>query len=168
MARAPNRPTRVLPKSERFTVFVMGGLFLTVGVIVPSLLLAKSIRGYLRTQAEVSVEAKIQNLEWIGGKGSHTRVEYRYRHAGEDYVGTETSLFGESDGLYGRLRAAHESGRPVRAWIDPDHPSFAVLERQLRWKNILLCLGLFGGFAAMGAHLIRCGRRGVSPNLDLY
>lgn len=133
-----------------------------IGLIVPTLLLGRSIRGYLRTQAEVSVEATIQKLEYIGGKGSHTRVEYTYSHGGQNHVGTEVSLFGESGGLYPSLKAAHEGKQPIRVWIDPDDPSFAVIERCWQWGKILLGVPLFGAFAAVGVILIRCAWRGIA------
>ena len=169
MAGAAKKEARPLPKNDRFTVFVMGGIFLTVGLIAPAIVMAKSLRGYLRTKAEVSVEARIQSLKRVGSRKRHeTEVQYSYRFSGKDYTfsGTEVALFRESGDLYSRLSLAHDAGRPIRVWIDPEKPSFTVIERGWNWPRMLTAVVACGVFSAAGGYLIRCARRGIAPELN--
>ncbi|MCW1923174.1 DUF3592 domain-containing protein [Luteolibacter arcticus] len=161
MARALKRKTVItIPRNERFITIALGGLFLTIGAVVPGGLMVKSIRGYLRTSDEVSVEARILKLERSRGRRASTIAEYSYRYHGEGYRSTNVALFRDSSDLYQNLKTAHESGTTVRAWIDPDHPSYAVIDREWKWSKIPLAMILFGGFAGVGCHLIYCGWRG--------
>jgi hypothetical protein len=168
MARSSKGKVWPIPKEELFLVFLFGGVLLAIGTIVPGILMTKSIRGYLKTGSKVSVAADIRELDRVGRSGRrHTQVEYVYRHAGKDHVGTEVSLFGESTSLYPRLLKAYETGRPNPVWIDPDDPSYAVIERDWHWPKMLLAFVFFGGFSALGGYLIRWGRRSAALGPEL-
>jgi len=167
MARASKKKAGPLPENERFILLVLGWAFLISATVLPGILLAKAVRGYLRTNSRVSVEAKILALDQVGTRRHRsTRVEYSYRYLGKDYVGDGVSLFGESGSLYWRLSEARNGGEPIRVWIDPDVPSFTVIDRDWHWSTMLPAAVACGGFSALGFYVIRCVKRGVVPNLN--
>lgn len=94
------------------------------------------------------------------------RAGYRYRFDGREYRSDRVSLHYGADNLgdyhqrvYARLDAARRAGKSVTAWVDPDQPSRAVLDRELRWGRLALLLLfplVFGGAAVL---LVVRGRR---------
>jgi hypothetical protein len=74
---------------------------------------------------------------------------YRYRYAGTDYEGSRVAISDISDNLgsfhedlYRTLRGAQRRGATVPAYVDPQDPASATLNRQLRWP-LLLFTGMF-------------------------
>ncbi|WP_425503693.1 DUF3592 domain-containing protein [Luteolibacter flavescens] len=124
----------------------------------------RSLTGYLRTQDEVSVEAKIEALDLVAGRKQRSiQIRYSYHYLGKDYEysGTEVALFGKREDFYSRLRYAYRTERSIRVWIDPEEPSFSVIERDWHWPTMITGFGFCGGFSVMGGTLIRFARRGL-------
>src|SRR5262245_29631373 len=64
---------------------------------------------------------------------------YSYAYAGQEYTSNRVAIDTGSDNigdfqqrLYSGLRAAHERGAPITAYVDPEEPANAVLNRELR------------------------------------
>ena len=78
-----------------------------------------------------------------------TTATYRYGYGGTSYTGTRVAIDTGSDNigqfqhrLYYDLRAAQENRTPVTAYVDPDDPTKAVLNRELR-PGLFAMKGLF-------------------------
>ncbi len=85
-------------------------------------------------------------------------VRYRYVHQGEEYLGHRLT-FGRGHtvdrmSLARQQRAAFFPGARVTAWIDPDTPEQAVLERGLsQWLSVFIACGVL--LVCAGLHLMR-------------
>jgi hypothetical protein len=164
MARAPKKKVVLIPNGERFTLNLIGALFATVGVVI-LFVLGKAIHGYLRTADLVSVEARILKVEYVPGRGygsnSNTIAEYSYSYDGASYRSSNVSLFRSSGFAYGELKSAHETGRTHPVWIDPDSPSYAVINREWHGLKVLFVLPFIFVFGGLGGYLISLGCRGT-------
>jgi hypothetical protein len=91
-----------------------------------------------------------------------TTATYRYEYGGQRYTGHRVAIESGADNvgdfqrrLYRHLRAAQESRTAVTAYVDPDHPRRAVLNRELR-PDLLALKGVFAlvsggvGFVLLG------------------
>ena len=90
-----------------------------------------------------------------------TTATYRYEYDGQRYTGDRVAIESGADNigdfqrrLYHHLRAAQDSRTAVTAYVDPDDPSRAVLNRELR-AGLLALKGVFAlvfggvGFAVL-------------------
>jgi hypothetical protein len=93
--------------------------------------------------APVPAEIVAVELEHHTGSEGDTTYEatatYRYDYAGTSYTGTRVAIDTGADNiggfqhrLYYDLDAARARGTPVTAYVDPDEPTRAVLNRELR------------------------------------
>lgn len=79
-------------------------------------------------------------------------VRYSYRYRGADFVGSRNDLHHGLDtpaGVRNRLVMV-EDGRALTAWVNPDKPAQALLDRSLNWGVMVLAvpaavLALVGG-----------------------
>jgi hypothetical protein len=121
---------------------------------------AKDVLEWQRMGAWTPVSAQLLTVELEEHDGDdsttyETTATYRYQYAGRDYTGTRAAIGSGADNigdfhhdLYRRLRSAQQSGAPVTAYVDPQNPTDAVLDRELRYGMLLfkgLFLLLFGG-----------------------
>lgn len=106
---------------------------------------ALSVSEGLRAQGWQRVDATVLS----GGFRTHTGEDsdtyeawgqYRYEFGGVEYTSTRVSLHSASDNigsfqkdLGSRISDAAVSGRPMAAWVNPENPADAVLDRSLRW-----------------------------------
>lgn len=84
------------------------------------------------------VQARVEHVQRVDG-----RIELRYRYrVGEQTYRSERLTFdpqrGRSDSgtladLYLVYDGARRNGLPVTAWVDPQDPSFAVLDKGVQW-----------------------------------
>lgn len=95
--------------------------------------------GWAPVSAEVVAVELEEHEDDEGDTTYETTATYRYDYRGTRYEGTRVAIDTGSDNigdfqrrLYYDLRAAHESRTPVTAYVDPDEPSTAVLNRELR------------------------------------
>ncbi|MEM7610618.1 MAG: DUF3592 domain-containing protein [Pseudomonadota bacterium] len=84
---------------------------------------------------------------------------YRYTYQGREYVSTRVAINGGSDNigsfqrdLGGRLARAAATGEPVIAWVNPQDPTDAVIDRSMRWglQVFKLAFGLIFGAVGFG------------------
>ena len=121
---------------------------------------ALDVLAWQRTSAWTAVSANLLTvvLEEHDGDDSttyETTATYRYEYAGQDYTGTRVAIGSGADNLgdfqrdlYWQLRSAQDSGTPITAYVDPQNPASAVLNRELRYGLVLfkgIFVLLFGG-----------------------
>ncbi len=73
------------------------------------------------------------------------RIEYRYAWQNVERTGTEVSRLMGYDGqlqfrqqMYEAWERLRKTGQPTRCWVDPQHPTDAVLIRDARWDFVTL------------------------------
>jgi hypothetical protein len=154
----------------RFAVMLFSGLFmlgfggggLYVGLIpiLDNLRMAWVVRDWQPVSAQV-IDARLD--EQRGSKGSRVYVlkaRYGYRVGGRDYEATRVGLdnWAGADNIgdwhedwHHRLSDARSREQPVAAWVDPQRPQQAVLERRLRWGLLAFRLPFAIFFTAVGA-----------------
>ena len=103
----------------------------------------------------VPVSAAIESIDLKQNRGDdsttyETKATYRYDYAGQRYSSTRVAIDSGADNigsfqrrLYRELKAAHERGTPVTAYVDPAEPGRAVLNRELR-AGLLAIKSIFG------------------------
>ena len=96
-----------------------------------------------------------------GGATYETTAAYRYEYEGASYTGTRVAIDTSADNigafqqrLYYELAAAHDRGTSVTAYVDPDEPSHAMLNRNLR-PGLFALKGVFAlAFGGAGFGLL--------------
>jgi len=119
----------------------------------------------MRDWQPVTAELQSASLERRrGSKQSVTYIahaRYAYEFGGVRYQGERVAINGTADNVgqfwidLGRqLERAHRQGQPVTAWVNPQAPHEAVLDRSLRW-SLMAFMGSFGLlFTGVGAGLL--------------
>ena len=115
------------------TALILGlGLFF-VGIVW------NTLYGYWRTRDKVTVAAHLQSVELKrSGRRCKTVARYEYQVGARHFVGSEVSLFRYTDDFYEPLSVALKSNKPIRVFIDPQHPDFAVIDRSFSERPILV------------------------------
>ncbi len=106
---------------------------------------AWTVRSWQPVPVEVLESELRSSTDHEGSTTYAVQARYHYEWAGRSYESTRVGLAGAgSDNLDDwhhawetRLRAAREGGPPLQAWIDPMRPERAVLDRELRWRQLL-------------------------------
>ena len=117
--------------------------------------------GWLPVSAEIVTVAIEEHEDDEGGSTYETTATYRYDYAGISYTGTRVAIDTGADNiggfqhrLYYDLKTAHERGTPVTAYVDPDDPNRAVLNRALR-PGLFALKGIFAlAFGGVGFGLL--------------
>jgi len=149
--------------------FGAGGLLAGVVPIVDTLYMAVAVRGWEPVSARVLAADLKTSRSSKGGISHRATTRYAYHWNGLDHEGSRIGLarWGSADNIgnwqtdwHDRLSDALARQQPVAAWVDPDRPQHAVLERRPRW-GLLAFHGLFAvlftpvgigaGFAFVGA-----------------
>jgi hypothetical protein len=96
-----------------------------------------------------------------------TTAAYRYEYGGREYAGSRVAIDSGADNigdfqqrLYATLRYEHERGVDVDAFVDPDNPARAVLNRELRWGMLMLKAVFALVFGGVGFGLLFGARHG--------
>ena len=115
---------------------------------------ARDMEDWVRTEARLTAGG----YETHAGEDSDSYeayANYQYRYGGQDYSGDRVGLSsgGDNIGEYQRdmgrrLLAAHRDGATIEIFVDPDNPSAAIIDRDVRWglvgfKSIFVIV--FGG-----------------------
>lgn len=128
--------------------------FGAVGIFA-AYLAVTTVRDGARARGWPQVPATVQAV----GDGTAT---YTYEYQGRKYTGDRLGAFwlgGSSDvddwdeRMSSRLEAAHRSGTPVTAYVNPENPGEAMLDHEIRWPLILFCLPFALGFGGVGIGL---------------
>lgn len=126
-----------------------GGLVIGVKPLWHALKEAPRLRYYIPVPARV-LEAR---MEEDSDGDPHLLTRYQYQHAGRTLTGDRIawSLNGaEQAQWHTRLEAAQRTGQAVTAWIDPEHPGMALLDREPRWRRLAFLLPFAVIFPAVG------------------
>lgn len=161
------------PASQSTGLFAL--VFCAVFVVVPAAV--SVVAGWLpmwsvgeavwRRSSLVEVPATISEVALKARKGASKSnrlkywvvARYRFEWQGAAYISTQVTWPNISRGaekhntdLFLALDAARESGAPVAAWVDPQDPSYAVLDKSLPWGWFLIAVPIaivFSGVAAL-------------------
>jgi ankyrin repeat protein len=124
-------------------VFVLGfgavGLFIGIGPLWQMLKEAPRLQHYVPVPAQV-LEARMSH---DSDRKAYLIARYQYPFAGRTLMGDRIAWSlsrPEQRQWHERLAAAQAAGQTVTAWIDPEHPGMALLDRKLRWQNIAFLL----------------------------
>lgn len=137
-------------------------MFLIAGLGVAYFTFVTMTQRYFETQNWQNVQATIDelSLEKNYGEDSTTyRVvaNYRYQFNGLSYSNQQVALNDTQDNIgdyWQRLYQQLQKNRSldkVFAWVDPNNPSDALLDRTFRWEKVAfgsLFILMFGGFGA--------------------
>lgn len=134
--------------------------FAGVGIGMLFLLLIPTIYDWARMQTWEAVPAQLIEArlerQYDETTTYRARARYRYQFQGTTYTGERVAIGGRSDNIGDfqeqlgyRLEGALRRGEAVTAWVNPDAPHEAVLERSLRPALLIFYLAfvvMFGGF----------------------
>ncbi|GAA6136931.1 hypothetical protein NBRC116583_06780 [Arenicella sp. 4NH20-0111] len=155
-----------MSSSKRSWVGVIFGMvFFCAGMAVAYNTALRTVITYVSSADWDLVPATIENLELKNHHGSDAttysvRGRYNYYYQGYDYSSTRISFSNGSDNfgdywhdLYARLNQDRRYEN-VMAWVNPDAPHEAVLDRTLRWASIgfgAVFAIMFGGIGGLVA-----------------
>jgi hypothetical protein len=113
------------------------------------------------------LEVELEEHDGDDSTTYETIATYRYQYGGREYTSNRVAIDSGADNigdfqrqLYATLRYEHERGVAVDAFVDPDDPARAVLNRELRW-GMLTLKGVFAlVFGAVGFGLLFGARHG--------
>ena len=127
----------------------------------------RAASGWVEVPAEL-VSVALEEHHGDDSTTYQTTATYRYEYAGRTYNNNRVAIDSGSDNigdfqqqLYYELRAAHERGATVTAYVDPAKPANAVLNRELRF-GMLALKGVFAFvFGGVGFGLLFGARYGA-------
>ncbi|WP_417216288.1 DUF3592 domain-containing protein [Alcanivorax sp.] len=153
-------------------MYGFAGTFLIAGLAVMVFVAIKPLFHYWQSGSWDRVPAKIlsNTLNRHYSEDSITYsvdARYRYTYRGQRFTGYTVSLYGGSDNvedywqrLNRRLSIAREQNRTVRAWVNPDNPGQAYLDRTLRPGSLIFGFVFGGVFMLVGGGLMFLFSRG--------
>ena len=124
--------------------------------------LKNNVYGYWRTRTGVTAEAQLKSVEsryhssGRGGGSSSTEVSYDYEVGGQRFTGSHVTLFKTTGRYYSPLKRAMDTHQPVRIFIDPNDPRFAVIDREFAWFPLVIALPFSLAWIAAGLFLGWC------------
>lgn len=156
-------------------LFLFALPFAGVGVFM-GFLTIWSVADWFSMRSWVPVDAELVSVDLEESRGSDSTTyevtaSYRYTYDGRQYIGLRVGLHTGSDSIGGYQRDTYRKlaarrGKTVVCFVDPDEPSRAVLDRNLRYERLgfyLLFVVLFGGagfgLMAGGIHGSRKAKR---------
>lgn len=127
----------------------LGFLFLSV---IPSLYEWQQMKSWPQVQAQL-LDARLNTSS--DGDTYKVIARYSYRYQMVDYTSDRVAIMSGSDNigrfhqdLAAELEYALNNRLPVPAWVNPDDPSDAVLNRDMRWSMLgfkMIFVLIFGG-----------------------
>jgi hypothetical protein len=124
----------------------------------------ESIYQGLRARDWVPVEADITHVDTGTATFAYYWHENRYF---SDRVGTfrpggSTDLDDWEDRMDRRLAEAVEQKKPVTAYVNPKNPAEAMLDREIRWKFVMVIMGIsFAAFIGGLVAFVLIGRNAI-------
>lgn len=158
------------------TIFAL--IFIVAGLAAGAFF-AKGWFDWLGARSWEPVQATLYSVELDENSSSdgttyRVRAEYEYFWRGERFVATRVDLHPGADNLgdyhqrqYRRLNDALRAGQPVTAWVDPDRPERAVLDRDMRWGRLALGMIFPLAFGGVGLFFLWAMRRGARADKEL-
>lgn len=147
--------TRCMTK-RNITLFQMLGIFafllpfLAVGLCAGYWLLM-DLRDWYDARAYVPALAHIESLHLFGGES--VKAEYRYAYDGRIYTSSRVGINDDSSlghrDLFNTLWESWHREEPVTAWVNPQQPSHALLDRGMPWDRLafkFIFFLMFAGF----------------------
>ncbi|MDX1804898.1 MAG: DUF3592 domain-containing protein [Alcanivorax sp.] len=160
---------------------LFAGAFLLAGLAVMFFVGLRPLFHHWQSGSWSTVPATVLNSQLHSHRGDKSTTysvsaRYRYRFANRSYTSDSVSLYGGSDNfddywqqLAGRLERARQRGYTVTAWVNPDNPGQAYLDRSLRWSAMIFGVAFGGVFALVGGGLMwffnRAGRQQARDQL---
>ncbi len=123
-------------------------------------------RDWVRVKATVEQATLEESRGSKGGATYRAEGSYAYVFQGVRHTGSRLGIgaMGGSDNIddwhhevNGRLEEARSSGRPITVWVDPDEPSRAVFDRDIRWKQLLFLVPFSLAFGGVGVGALVAG-----------
>jgi len=145
---------------------LFGLCFILIGLVAAYFSAGSSVVRYFSTSNWVEVPAQVLHLELERSSSqsdTHSlEGQYSYTFQGTQYISDQISLSSGKDNIgdyWENLEVDIRSlmrDNELSAFVNPDNPREAVLDRRIRWKMLLfgsvfvLTFGLFGGLAIWG------------------
>lgn len=157
------------PLKDRLLMLLFPLPFVAVGIGLLLFSVMPDVYQWQQMKAWPQVEAELLHAELLVNSGEDSDTyravaRYQYRYQGMDYTGERVAIMSGSDNignfqqqLAAQLKSALRNQRPVPAWVNPDKPNDAVLNRDMRWNMlgfILLFVAVFGGMGIVFMVLI--------------
>ena len=134
--------------------FVGVGIGLLLFSVIPDLYQWQQMKAWPQVETELlHAELLVNNGE--DNDTYRAVARYKYRYQGLDYTGERVAIANGSDNignfqqqLAAQLQSALRNQRPIAAWVNPDNPNDAVLNRDMRWNMLgfkMIFVLVFGG-----------------------
>jgi len=142
-------------------VFAAAGIGLFVSSGLPM------ISGWMQAKSWHQVQAELIDHDLASHRGDDSTTyevsaRYRYDYLGQRFNATKVSFSSGADNIGSyhqdmndRLSQVARGAKPLMVWVNPDKPSEAVIDREMRWGLLAfksLFLFLFGGFGLGGLY----------------
>lgn len=134
--------------------FAGGGLGLLLLSVLPSLYEWQQMKSWPQVQAHL-LEASLTTHQGSKSDNYQATARYSYRYQMVDYTSERVAIMGGSDNighfhqtLVAQLQLALTRQESVPAWVNPDNPADAVLNRDMRWGLLgfkMIFVLVFGG-----------------------
>lgn len=114
---------------------------------------------WVRVKASVEGASLHASSGSEGGETYRAEGSYRYVFAGKPYSGSRLGLskVGGSDNIddwhhevSATLEDARAAGKPITVWVNPDNPAESVLDREIRWSELLFLVPFSLAFGGVG------------------
>eukprot|EP01034_Spumella_vulgaris_P001439 gene1439-1902_t len=148
--------------------FGAGGYWAGLRPLAETALAAWTVRDWQPVRAQVLDVQLKQHPGSEGGTTYQVQARYRYTVAGQAYEGQRVGLdlrpgadnVGDWQAQWHRtLRQAQERGEPITAWVNPQAPAQALLDRSVRWRLQIFRLPfalVFTGVGVTAAWMFLC------------
>ncbi len=151
------RLLKALPALIFGLAFAAGGVFFLFQTVVPTWQDWRAMQGWQSTNAQ---------LLSVSGSENQTNARYRYEYDGATYQSERVyvTAFNDNIGSYhaellGRLKSHERANEPVRVWVNPQDPTQAVIDRDMRWGLFALMTGFCSVFILIGLVVMFAGSR---------
>ena len=155
-------------------VSIFGLVFVLVGLGI-GVFFARGAIDVFAARDWVPVEARLLSVDLQANHDPDSATTYRviaefeYSWRGERMFSDRVDLHPGADNLgdyhhdfFARLNKAFQAGENVTAWVDPDRPSRAVLDRDMRWGRLAFGMIFPLAFGGAGLGVMLWGRRAGS------
>lgn len=145
---------------DRWLILLFSLPFAGVGIgillfsVIPSLYEWQQMKSWPRVNATL-LDAGLSTNRGEDSDTYRATARYQYLYLGTNYTGERVAIMDGSDNighfqeqLATQLELAWRAGIPVSAWVNPDNPADAVLNRDMRWGMLgfkMIFVLVFGG-----------------------